>query len=610
MDVSVALALLGLSQERLSKASVKEAFELAAQISHPDKNAGDKALEAFANNQMRQLLEARTVLLDYLALETSKVNAANVNHDAGADSFNCSYGVDIDAKPGNTAVPESRASLELSLDEEQQAALNAILSSNENFLITGKAGTGKSYLLMALRSCEKKSMICMAPTGRAARNIHGVTLHSFFGYKNLVTWNVDDPVDELRVKRETRHLLTASEAIVIDEVSMVRADVFAKIDRIMRHVLRSNKPFGGKQVILFGDIFQLPPVTTSDDEARYLDDMFGGPYFFEAPCYTEAAFNFVELSINHRQKEDKPFFDALNSLRDGSDDGTAIDLLNNRVVSSGELGGVIQLFPTKTQADSINKEKFDILPGESRTYTAISGVEKKDLGKVFKEGGFPVPQELTLKVGEQVMFVANNEDQWSNGTIGTVHALRRDHVEVSVEGHIKLVFPCRFEECEATYKNGKIRYEKVVSFEQLPLVPAYAMTIHKSQGLTCDRVACDVSGCFSFGQAYVAISRCKSLEGLYLLSPVAQSDFSVDPEILKFYYMQLFRNGDHRNAPYRLSMLLLEEDVQLSAKLLEVAAREGNPDALYALGDAFSKTDIKKAALYYEEALRLRMLPE
>ena len=428
------------------------------------------------------------------------------------------------------------------LDEEQEFARNYMESTSENMFITGKAGTGKSFLLESFRTTTAKGNIVLAPTGIAALNVDGATLHSAFGYSNLVNLDVEDISEEtIKLKSEKKTVLRRVSTIIIDEISMVRADTFDKIDRILKVINHSDKPFGGKQMLLFGDLFQLPPVAKSK-EMEYLYDRFGGIHFFHSDAYKAGNFKFVELTKNHRQKDDRAFFEVLNRIREGKSTDEDIALLNTRYTpSESQFDRFVALFPTKQEAEKVNSDHLQRLETKEYVYQARIVLDKRANKNKSFESIFPVLNELRLKKGASVMMVANDpEHRWVNGTMGIVKELSKDTIQVSFgRNRVYDVTPFEFDEQEITYDNGKIVYDKIFSVMQYPVVPAYAITIHKSQGQTYSKVACDIDRCFASGQAYVALSRCASLEGLHLKSRITPASIKVDRDILDFYKQQI-----------------------------------------------------------------------
>ena len=423
------------------------------------------------------------------------------------------------------------------LDSEQLFALEKMEHSSNNFLVTGKAGTGKSFLLDAFRNTTNKKHAVLAPTGIAALNVKGATLHSVFGYKNLVELDVDR-ISERNVglSDEKRLVLKTVGTIIIDEISMVRADTFDKIDRILKVINHSELPFGGKQILLFGDLFQLPPVTKGE-EYNYLFDRYGGVYFFCSDAYKNGNFGFMELTVNHRQKEDAEYFSLLNRIRDGSVTHSDIKVLNSRVVKDESVfDRFTTLLPTKAEVEKLNRYHIDQLNSESFTYSAKIVLDKRKNKNQNLEKVFPIVASLCLKKGALIMMVANDpEHRWVNGTLGIVKQLTNDRILVAINKQICEIHPMDFTEQEITYVDGKITYEDILKIKQYPIVPAYAITIHKSQGQTYQNIVCDIDRCFASGQAYVALSRCASLNGLHLKKPISGASIRVDRSVVDFY---------------------------------------------------------------------------
>lgn len=440
-----------------------------------------------------------------------------------------------------TAVSESEPTLMGGiLDDEQRIAFGIMNDTDENLFITGKAGTGKSFLLeMFVRGTSKK-VIVLAPTGIAALNVGGATLHSTFGYNNLENLDIDQiNAGNIALKSEKKEVLKRVDTIVIDEISMVRADIFDKIDKILRVLNKNEKPFGGKQIIVFGDLFQLPPIAQRQVE-KYLIDYYGGIFFFNSNAYARGNFGFIELTINHRQKDDKEFFSILNRMREGKTTRADLNRLNDRYISDrSKLRRILTLFPKKADAEKLNKEELNRIEAREYVYKArivFSANKNKSLNL---ESNFPITGELHLKQGALVMMVANDPNKrWVNGTIGIVHSLYDDAIKVTIDGTTYEIPKMTFTQREAAYVNGHIEYSDVLSVEQFPVVLAYAITIHKSQGMTYKRIACDISQCFAPGQAYVALSRCSSMSGLYLMDEVVGGMISTNKQVVDFYKSQ------------------------------------------------------------------------
>ena len=430
---------------------------------------------------------------------------------------------------------DDESSTDIKLDAEQAAAFDLMNNSNTNLFITGKAGTGKSFLLKYFVKETRKKVLVLAPTGIAALNANGVTIHSAFGWDNL-RLNIDDINDEsLKLKSEKRQVLKYVQTIIIDEISMVRADVFEKIDTLLKLINNSDLPFGGKQILLFGDLFQLPPIADKE-ELKYLKDTFGSKYFFSAYAYYRGSFEFYELSINHRQKDDIAFFDILNDVREGRITDENLKKLNARTKFEPEdLRRVVQLFPRKGDVENINQRELDSIPSKEYIYESEVIYKKNDLTFDI-EKNLPISETLKLKLGALVMMVTNDENhRWVNGTLAIISFIKEDCIKVKINGREHEVLPANFTQQEPVYKDGKIIYKTIYEVKQYPIILAYAITIHKSQGMTYKKIACNVSKCFESGQLYVALSRCTNIDGLYLLKPVNKNIRGVESEVLDFY---------------------------------------------------------------------------
>ena len=490
------------------------------------------------------------------------------------------------------------------LDSEQRTILERILGTQDNMLVTGKAGTGKSFLLRALLECSEGKTLPMAPTGVAALNINGVTIHSALGFRNLEGIDVDDiNRSTLRLKKEKQSVLLAASRIVIDEASMIRSDTFEKMDRILQVVCKNGRPFGGKQIILFGDIFQLPPVVKGGEEFELIE-RFGGVHFFETLSYKQGRFAFVELSTNHRQEDDRPFFEILNRVRSGQASESDIDALNQRVIRGDEPAenGTVRLFPKKKDAESFNNLVLSKINSAEHKFMAnVWSRNKQPVRSLEKR--FPIAQCLRLKVGAQVMMITNDsQKRWANGTMGVVERIERREssesssrqgpIEVTVRfGDKAYAIPkATFTEEEAVERGGSIEYEPVVEVKQFPMVLAWALTIHKSQGLTYDRVTCGLNGCFSPGQAYVALSRCKSLNGLHLTGEVSQADLLVDQDVVDFYERQVSGSAETTGSNQRrktATEVMIEKYLSLRAT--------GEAEANAMLHRALGREDVAEA---------------
>jgi hypothetical protein len=423
--------------------------------------------------------------------------------------------------PSVTRKPRLRDVVDVSADFAR--ALELIEGGDEHVFVTGRAGTGKSTLLHLLVEETPRRLAVVAPTGLAAINVGGQTIHSFF---RLPPRFVD--VRELRALRHTG-VMKAIDLLVIDEVSMVRADLMDGIDMTLRLNRRSDEPFGGVQLALFGDLWQLPPVVREPELKEYFEAAHGGPWFFQAHVWQQCSGRFVELGRIYRQQDDPGFMRILQAVRDGEPDEEVLGALNDRVIGKQALDqadGYIVLTGTNAAAARENGRRLSLLPGKVVNYAA-------EVTGRFDPGAFPTEPDLLLKVGARVMFLKNDPEQrWVNGSFGTVVQLADEGPTVQLaDGTNHLVKKTAWENIAYQYdRPGKqITREVVGSYRQLPLRLGWAITIHKSQGQTFDRVYVDLAGgAFSHGQVYVALSRCRSLAGLALARPLRASDVLLD----------------------------------------------------------------------------------
>ncbi len=424
----------------------------------------------------------------------------------------------------------------LELNTEFQDILNLLEQSDRSLFITGRAGTGKSTLLQVFRNTTKKKTIVLAPTGVAALNVKGQTIHSFFRFPAK-------PLSRSEIKKlRQRKLYQKIEVLVIDEISMVRADLFDSIDVFLRINRESPLPFGGVQLVCFGDLFQLPPVVARDVEHTLFSTYYDSPYFFSAKVFEEGfQMEMIELSKNYRQ-ESRYFLRLLDAVRLNQADTDDLEDLNERYLPAFQPDEPYITLSTRNKiVDIINSRELSLLQTEEHTYLAsVSGN--------FAARLFPTEPALKLKVGAQVMFIKNDpQRRFVNGTIGKVISLKPDQIAVQVEeqdGTSKLVEVERLvweiERYKLSEENANaIETEIVGSFTQYPLRLAWAITIHKSQGKTFDKVIIDLGrGAFEHGQTYVALSRCRTLEGIVLKQPVRPRDILVDERIVEFYEQQ------------------------------------------------------------------------
>ncbi|OWY20540.1 AAA family ATPase [Sphingobacteriales bacterium UPWRP_1] len=406
--------------------------------------------------------------------------------------------------------------------------------AGHHIFLTGRAGTGKSTLLQHFREVTQKKIAVLAPTGLAALNVRGQTIHSFFGFPPHPFHN-----DHIK-KRRNNQIYQNLDAIVIDEVSMVRADILDAIDYFMRINGRERSlPFGGVQMIFIGDLFQLPPVISSEIEKQMFNFLYDTPYFFSAHVLRKLPLHYIELKKVYRQK-DRYFLDLLDAIRTKTIDDETLKHLNTRCqLSNNPLPANKDLYITLTStnyiAQSINNRELDKLSTPAYTFAA-------DIVGNFDEHSMPNDKTLTLKEGAQVMFVRNDQwYRWVNGTLGVISYIDDETICVSVNnGSGEAIYALEkstWEILRYQYnpEENKITTEVIGSFNQFPIKLAWAITIHKSQGKTFNHVLIDIGkGAFAPGQVYVALSRCTTLEGIVLKNPIRYRDIIVDERILSF----------------------------------------------------------------------------
>src|SRR3954447_6288814 len=411
------------------------------------------------------------------------------------------------------------------LSAEQQAVFDAIEGTRRHIFVTGRAGTGKSTLLNHLSWHSEKQLVVCAPTGVAALNVGGQTIHSLF--KLPIGVIADRDLDD---DRDLRKLLAAIDTVVIDEVSMVNADLLDAVDRRLRWARQRKEPFGGVQIVLFGDQFQLAPVPGDGDERAYFTDNYRSMWFFDAKVWEQAELSVLELRQIHRQQDDG-FKAMLNAVRHGRVTAEIAGALNGAGARTVPAEPPITLATRNDSVTRINARALATLPGKVSTARA-------EIDGDFGGRAFPAEESLELKPGAHVMFLRNDPDQrWVNGTVGVVHRVRNPVVVVEVDGEEHEVGPSSWERFRYSYSPAtkKLTREVVADFTQFPLRLAWAVTIHKSQGKTYDAAVIDLgSRVFSAGQTYVALSRLTSIEGLYLTRPLVPRDIIVDPDVIRF----------------------------------------------------------------------------
>lgn len=419
----------------------------------------------------------------------------------------------------------------IEINPEFSKALDIMENTNRHLLVTGKAGTGKSTLLDYFRWNSRKNVVVLAPTGVAALNVRGETIHSFFGFKPDITYE--------KVRKTRRYgtdgnsIYRMIDTIVIDEISMVRADLLDCLDKSLR-LNRGYRatPFGGVQMIFIGDLFQLPPVVTSAEKDIY-KQYYSSEYFFSSHVFTEIEMEFIELEKVYRQEEED-FIRILNSIRNNTAGPDELARLNSRFVPTNGVSEeyCIHLTTTNAMANALNTRKLNGLPGKGHL---LSG----EITGEFDKRNLPTEQTLCLKEKAQVMCLNNDtEGRWVNGSIGKVIGFNGDSVVVEfADGKVHEVEPYTWELFHFFWdkEENKITSDLMGKFKQYPLRLAWAVTIHKSQGKSFDRVVIDLGwGSFAPGQTYVALSRCRRLDGIILKQKIQPRHIMVDPRVIQF----------------------------------------------------------------------------
>lgn len=395
--------------------------------------------------------------------------------------------------------------------------------------ITGRAGTGKTTLLKYFATHTAQNTVVLATTGLAAIHVHGQTVHSFFHLKpgNLL--------DLSNLKRLPRRTVDAIDTIIIDEASMLRADLLDAIDYILQISTHTDEPFGGKQIILFGDLFQLPPVEEPSSGGLFdlFQQTYASPYFFDAQVLKHIPLEVFELKRIFRQKADPDFAHLLNLIREGKVSQPQLDALLNTHITFDlpeQFENCIILAPTNREASQRNLHYLSQLPGEEYIYNA-------EISEGFKQKNTPAEPSLRLKKGAKIMMLMN-DDNWVNGDIGTVYDLGPDFIKVELKGCIYQVEPQVWEDVryEVNALTQKLEPRVQGFFKQYPLKLAWAITIHKSQGLTFDNIYLDMGrGAFATGQTYVALSRCRTLAGVHLKKDIFVKDVLCDKRVQRFF---------------------------------------------------------------------------
>ena len=402
---------------------------------------------------------------------------------------------------------------EIELEDEFKNIFNKMEYSNQNLFITGKAGTGKTTLLEYFRINSKKNFVILASTGISAIKAKGKTIHSFFLFPPRILINE-------KIKRLRSNIIKNVDTILIDECSMIRCDLLDAIDQSLRLNRNSDESFGGVQIILLGDIHQLPPVIRENEQDIFDSFYPNGHYFFHANCYQNSNISTYELTKIYRQK-DAEFIYILNKIRSGNVTEADLLPLNNKIVNqdSNVLYETIILSPTNRKVDTINSVNLQNINSETFSY------QSSETGE-FREK--PADEILELKVGAQVMLIKNDiksPKRWVNGSIGIVTDLTANSIHLKIKNKVHKITQDTWEKFDYLIKDGEVLHKVVATFTQYPIKLAWAVTIHKSQGQTFEKVIIDLDrGSFAPGQTYVALSRVTSLEGLFLTRPITISD--------------------------------------------------------------------------------------
>jgi hypothetical protein len=516
-------------------------------------------------------------------------------------------------------------------NSDLQLAFDFVQYTNRNIFLTGKAGTGKTTFLHNLKKSSPKRMIVVAPTGVAAINAGGVTIHSFFQlpfHPHIPLQYVSDDLNPesheareaptFKMSRDKISIMKSLDLLVIDEISMVRADLLDAVDGILRRYKNRNKPFGGVQLLMIGDLQQLAPVVKEEDRT-ILDRYYDTAFFFGSHALRSTDYVTIELKHIYRQK-DQAFITLLNKIRNNQLDTGALAELNKRYIpefNADSNGGYITLTTHNAQAQSINNAKLAKLPGKVHIFEA-------KIRDDFPEYAYPTLKELELKVGAQVMFVKNDisrEKLFYNGKIGTIEDIDEEGIVVQCAGDEDsiLVQMAEWQNVKYSINNENKDIEETIigTFTQYPLKLAWAITIHKSQGLTFDKAIIDARDAFAHGQVYVALSRCRTLDGVVLSTPVSQRGIFIDPTVTGFVQHAEQNQPDHQQLQQSKKayqhMLLMElfdfssimQGLFYGLKLVREHADslQGNPAAKLEEMIAAAKTDLVGVSAKFQPQL-------
>ncbi len=441
---------------------------------------------------------------------------------------------------------------------ERHLAKQFVLFTDQNIFLTGKAGTGKTTLLQEIVKETDKKTVVVAPTGVAAINAGGMTIHSMFQLptKSFIPTNDitnrdyfinrSELVTVQKLRKERRNVYMELELLIIDEISMVRADLLDAIDFTLRRIRRIATPFGGVQLLVIGDLYQLAPVVRGHIWPT-LHRYYETPFFFSSLSWKASNAMTIELKKIYRQDDDV-FIDILNNIRNGISKKEDIDRLNENFNHKSKASETITLTTHNRKADAINQTELKRI--NEKSFSLIAKIKGK-----FSESAYPTLENIVLKKGAQVMFIRNHpEGKYFNGKIGTIKAKTVDTIKVQCNGDEKAIWVDRIEWKNTRYKvdgnTKKIKQEDIGSFEQYPLKLAWAVTVHKSQGLTFDKVIVDLEDTFAPGQLYVALSRCRSLDGLVLSSMISEKNVIIDSRVQNYYSTSVIPE----DASYRLAL--------------------------------------------------------
>lgn len=418
--------------------------------------------------------------------------------------------------------------MKIEINSDFKKAFELLENQNKNLFLTGKAGSGKSTFLEYFTKNTSKTYAVLAPTGVAALNVSGETIHSFFKFKPNITKN--DVLKKAKYVKKTDPYFYL-DILIIDEISMVRADLLDLMDIFLRKVLKTNQAFGGLQILFIGDLYQLPPVVTSK-ERQFFQSEYQSPYFFDSNVIQDPMLNlkFIELEKIYRQK-DQNFIEILNAVRNKTVNDQHLDKLNAKIKMNFESQDYITLTTTNQMANEINNKFLERINSKSFHFQA-------QINGNFQESSYPTQEDLVLKEGAKVMFLNNDKaGRWVNGTIGKIKKIYSDYLVVQIGDESCEVEPHTWEVQKSFYNQeiNQLDKETVGAFTQFPLRLSWAITIHKSQGKTFKKVIIDLGrGSFAHGQTYVALSRCTSLKNLILKKELQKKHLIIDYRIINF----------------------------------------------------------------------------